>query len=326
MKKKKCDNREATLCKVRDLCRLRHLSLSTEDTYCWWIGSYIDWLMEHGRQLPDSRARVEAFLTRVAHRGAAASTQNQAFNALLFLYREVRGEELPRIHALRAKRPVQLRQALPKADVLRLLDLVKDEAGYPARLVAWMLYGCGLRVSEPLNLRIKDVDVSHSRLMIKGAKGGKDRVVHVPCGLMAELVEQMKRARVVWERDRVDKLPVEVPGLLARKYRGAPFSWQWAWVFPSHRPCVHPRTKERVRYRMHEANVQRAVKLAARKLNLDGVVTPHVLRHCWATHVMDSGANVRDVQECLGHASLETTMGYVHPVAGRVVSPLEVGV
>lgn len=320
MKTTQQKTKDQTLAKVRDLCRLRHYSLNTEKTYCGWIGSYIDWLAKHGRDLPDSRARVEAFLTREAHRGCAASTQNQAFNALLFLYREVRGEELPRIHALRAKRPAQMRQPVSRPDTLRLLDAAEDEAGYPTRLVVRLLYGCGLRVSEPLNLRVKDVDLAGSSLMIKGAKGGKDRRVEVPCSLMAELVEQLKRARVVWERDQIDKLPVEVPGLLARKYRGAPFSWQWAWVFPSHRGCVHPRTGERVRYRMHEANVQRTVKLAARKLGLDGAVTPHVLRHCWATHVMDAGANVRDVQDRLGHASLETTMVYVHSQTGRIPS------
>lgn len=135
MKTNTKNTKELTLAKVRDLCRLRHYSLSTEKTYCGWIGSYIDWLAKYGRDLPDSRARVEAFLTREAHRGCAASTQNQAFNALLFLYREVRGEELPRIHALRAKRPVQLRQPVSRPDTLRLLDAAEDEAGYPTRLV-----------------------------------------------------------------------------------------------------------------------------------------------------------------------------------------------
>ena len=311
-----------TLSKVRDLCRLRHLALSTEQTYCGWVGSYIDWLMSHGRDLPDSRARVEAFLTRMAHRGAAASTQNQCFNALLFLYEQVRGEKLGDVRALRAKRPRTVRQALSREDTLALLDGVRDEAGYPTRLVVRMLYGCGLRVSEPLNLRVKDVDVAHSRLMIRGAKGGKDRVVCVPCGLMAEIKDQLKRARVVWARDQLDRMPVEVPGLLARKYKNAPHAWQWAWLFPAHRPCKHPRTGERVRYRMHEANVQRSVKLAARQLGLESLVTPHVLRHCWATHVLDVGANVRDVQEALGHASLETTMGYVHPQTGRLPAVL----
>ncbi len=303
--------------------RLRHLALSTERTYLLWIGSYIDWLAKFGRELPDSRARVEGFLTMLAHKGVSASTQNQAFNALLFLYEQVRGEKLPEIHALRAKRPRTHRTALSRADTLALLAKVPDVAGYPTRLVTLLLYGCGLRVSEPLNLRIKDVDVAHSRLIIRGAKGGKDRVVGVPCALMAQIVEQIARAKVVWQADQLRKLPVEVPGQLAAKYRGAPFAWQWAWVFPAHHACNHPRTGERVRYRMHEANVQRAVKVAARQLGIESLATPHVLRHSYATHVMDAGANVRDVQEALGHSSLETTMVYLHPEPGRVRSPLD---
>ena len=308
--------------KAVDLMRLRRMALSTERTYVQWIGSYIDWLAKHGSSLQDSRARIEAYLTSIANRGCAASTQNQAFNALLFLYQEVRREKLPEIRALRAKQPRHHRKAISKAQTLALLDAVPNVAGYPTHLVSRLLYGCGLRVSEPLNLRVKDVDVPRSRLMILGAKGGKDRVVPVPCSLMAEIVAQLKKARVVWQADQHRKMPVEVPGELARKYPKAPFAWQWSWLFPSHQPCNHPRTGERVRYRMHEANVQRAVKLAARTLELDSFVTPHVLRHCCATHILEAGGNVRDLQEFLGHAHLETTQGYIHPEAMRVISPL----
>jgi site-specific recombinase XerC len=133
----------------------------------------------------------------------------------------------------------------------------------------------------------------------------------------------MQRARLVWEVDQKRGLPVQVPGELARKYRKAPHSWQWAWLFPAHQACKHPRTGERVRYRMHEANVQRAVKQAARALDLDSLATPHVLRHCYATHVLEAGANVRHVQAALGHAHLETTMIYTHGEAEAVRSPLE---
>lgn len=322
MTEKQRSEKASIIQKVVDLIRLRRMALSTERTYAQWCCSYIDWLTKHGGRFNDSKARMEAYLTSLAHRGCAASTQNQAFNALLFLYEEVRKESLPEIRALRAKQPRHHRTAIPKPQTLALLDAVPNVAGYPTKLVARLLYGCGLRVSEPLNLRVKDVDVAGSILMIRGAKGGKDRVVPVPCGLMAELVAQMKKARVIWEADQHRNMPVEVPGELARKYPRAPFALQWSWVFPAHQPCNHPRTGERVRYRMHEVNVQRAVKLAASSLDLDSMVTPHVLRHCCATHILAAGGNVRDLQEFLGHANLETTQGYVHPEALRVVSPL----
>lgn len=307
----------------RDLMRLQHKSINTEKVYLHWIGKYIDFLLKHGRQMPDSRSRIEAFLTSLANRHVSSSTQNQAFNAILYLYEQVRKEKIGEIRALRAKRPAHQRQALSRENTMNLLNAVQDRAGYPVRLVVRLLYGCGLRVSEPLNLRIKDVDVTGSRLTIRGAKGGKDRVVRVPCSIMANLAEQIRQAKLQWEMDKKHNLPVEVPGELARKYPGAPFSWQWYWVFPSHQPCEHPRTGEMVKWRMHEANVQRAVKAAAEKCGLAYLATPHVLRHCYATHVLDRGANIRDLQDALGHAHLETTMGYVHAHADRIISPLE---
>lgn len=310
----------AIMSRALDLLRLQRKALATERSYLHWIGSYIEFLIQHGRGLADSRARVEAFLTRVAHRGCSASTQNQAFNALLYLYRHVLQEELPEVHALRARRPRTHRTALPRETTLALLDGVQNEAGYPTRLIARMLYGCGLRVSEPLNLRIKDVDLAGSQLIIRGSKGGKDRVVNLPCSLAAEIQTQLKAARAIWEADQRAGLPVEVPGELARKSRKAPFSWQWAWVFPSRTACRHPRTGEQVRYRMHEANVQRAVKRAATALGLDSLATPHILRHCYATHQLDRGCNIRDLQECLGHNSVETTMLYTSGTVARLQS------
>ena len=315
-------NTTDTLSKFRDVILLRHLSWQTEECYQGWILRYIKWLKKHSASFATSELRMGAFLTSLAHNGCAASTQNQAFNAILFLYRDVLKQKLEDITALRAKRPATIRQAPSREQVMGMLDIITDVHGYPTRLIAHLLYGCGLRVTEPLNLRVRDIDIAHSRLMIRGAKGGKDRVVQVPCSLMAQLIDQMKRAKLIWEDDAKAGLHVELPGALARKYPRAPFAHQWSWVFPSKTSCIHPRTWERVRYRMHEANVQKAVKLAAAKLGLDGAVTPHCLRHSYATHVLDRGANVRDVQVALGHSHLDTTMGYIHAEPSRVTSPL----
>ena len=301
--------------------------MATEHVYCQHIGSYIDWLVQNREtigQFAESGDKVKAFLTAMAHRGCAASTQNQAFNALLFFYEQVRCEKLPDIQALRAKQSRHKRTALPREQTLALLQAVPDVAGYPTALVAWLLYGCAMRVSEPLNLRIKDIDTTVWRLTLRGCKGGKDRTVIVPECLRPSMVKQLAFAKAMWQRDRESGLPVEVPGLLSRKYPKSPHAWQWFWLFPAHRACQHPRTGETVRWRMHEVNVQRAVKQAAETLGLDGLATPHVLRHCCATHILDAGGNVRDVQDLLGHASLNTTMIYVHGDGERVKSPLEV--
>jgi len=264
---------------------------------------------------------MEAFLTQMAKQGVAASTQNQAFCALLFFYREVLKLEVGKVDALRAKTPVHLRYAPEQHEVKAVLENAKDVAGYPTRLILKLLYGCGLRVSEPLNLRLSDVLVSESKLVIRSAKGGKDRMVSIPCSLVREIEAQMAVARAVAQSDRLNRIPVKLPGLLATKYPHWQFSAKWAWLFPARDTCADPRSGTIVRWRCHEANVQRSIKAAARPLGLD--ITPHHLRHAYATHVLNRGGNVRAIQEAMGHVNLETTMGYLHAEALSVVSPIE---
>lgn len=251
----------------------------------------------------------------------SASTQNQAFNALLFFYREVLKQELGPVNSLRARRAVGVRECPSQTEVSQLLAAVRDIYRYPTRLIVHLLYACGLRVTEPLNLRIKDVDFKQQRLFIHHAKGNKGRVVSLPDCLIPPLERQLIIARKIAEKDRIQGVPIALPGLLAKKYPWATRSERWAWVFPSHTVCRDPRTRSMVRWRCHESNVQRAVKEVAHRNHLEGL-TPHGLRHAFATHALHGGAFVRDVQVVLGHNHLETTMLYLHAEAGRVLSPL----
>lgn len=303
--------------KLRAAIRLRHLSLSTEQSYCSWLVRYMKWLSVCAHTCASSEERLEGFLSQLARDGVSASTQNQAFNALLLFYREVLQQPLARVDALRAKRAATIREAPTEAEVRALLAAVKDVHGYPTRLIVHLIYGCGLRVTEPCNLRIKDVGLEKQILTLHCAKGGKDRIVPLPCSLFAGLRDQIEAARVTWKRDASAGIPVALPGLLAKKYPASQYAWKWAWLFPSHTTCAHPRTGQTVRYRVHEANVQLAVRQTGCGFK------PHQLRHAYATHCLSRGANPRAIQSAMGHNSLETTMGYLHADALSVRSPLE---
>ncbi len=311
---------ETALQSLRDVIRRKHLALATEETYVHWVSRFSRFVVERC-QSGTPAEKMEAFLGQLALQNVSASTQNQAFCALLFFYREVLRVEVGKVDALRAKKPVHLRYAPELGEVRQLLGGVADVGGYPTRLIVRLIYGCGLRVSEPLNLRLKDVLLAESKLVLRGAKGGKDRFVSIPCALAGELTAQVELARAVGERDRLAGLPVALPGLLAEKYPHWQFSPKWAWLFPAHQPCAHPRSGVMVRWRCHEANVQRCVRAAARPLGLD--ITPHHLRHAYATHCLNAGQNPRAIQQAMGHKQLETTMGYLHAEALSVRSPLE---
>lgn len=285
-----------------------------------WVSRFSKFVVERIPQGSPAQ-NLEAFLSQLARQGVSASTQNQAFNALIFFYREVLKVEVGKVDSLRAKQPVHLRFAPEAGEVRKLIASLKDVGGYPTSLIAKLIYGCGLRVSEPLNLRVKDVLLEDSKLVICGAKGGKDRFVAIPCSLVSELAAQLKYAKAVSEQDRLNRVPVALPGLLARKYPHWQFSPKWAFLFPARTTCRHPRGGFMVRWRCHEANIQRAVRQSARPLGLD--ITPHHLRHAYATHCLNSGQNPRAIQRAMGHSQLDTTMGYLHAEALSVRSPLE---
>jgi len=306
---------------MRELCARRHFSINTEKSYVHWLGRYGSFLKDSKLKDLTAEGKMEAFLTHLALSGISGSTQNQAFNALLCFYRDVLKVELGPVNSLRAKQSASIRHCPAQEEVSQLLSVVSDIYNYPTRLIVHLLYACGLRVSEPLNLRIKDLDLKQSRLYIHQSKGKKGRVVLFPRCLADPLEHQLVKAKAVAAHDHAAQIPVPLPGLLAKKYPWAARAERWAWLFPSHTTCRDPRTGQQVRWRCHEGNVQRAVKAAASRCRLEGL-TPHLLRHAFATHALQGGAFVRDLQVVLGHNHLDTTMLYLHTEAGRVASPL----
>jgi integrase len=255
---------------LADVVRRKHFSLSTEQSYCSWLKRFCAFIKTLPAPL-SSEQKLERFLTALARKGVAASTQNQAFNAIIFFYKEVVGCELKNIQSLRARRPQQLRSAPSQDDTARLIKAVQDGEKADVSLAIRLLYGCGLRVTEPLNLRVKDVQLEEMQLIIRAAKGGKDRMVSLPCSLAEDFRDQINTARAVWGRDHHNQIPVALPHLLAAKYPQAHFDWSWAWVFPARDASVDPRSKNLVRWRLHEVNVQRAVRHACRKIGVSNL-------------------------------------------------------
>jgi integron integrase len=304
---------------LRNAIRVRHLSWKTEQCYRGWLLRYCAHLKK-ARDICTSEKNVESFLSKLARDGVAATTQNQAFNAICFFYKHGLRRPLDGVDAMRAKTGQRVRVAPSIDEMRRLLPAIKNRHGYPTNLICRLLYGCGLRVSEGASLRIRDLRFSESQLIVRGAKGNKDRVINLPCELMTEIGNQVEASRAMWKQDAAQGLPVTLPGRLDKKYPNSRFAWNWFWLFPAHRPCDHPRSGERVRYHLHAANIQRAVKAASGPLGMD--VTPHYFRHAYASHSVNAGVSVRDVQNAMGHANLNTTMVYLTPDAMRVPSPL----
>jgi len=296
--------------RVRAALRARHYSRRTEKAYVHWIKRYIFF---HGKRHPAEMgaAEVTAFLTALAVRDrVAASTQNQALNALLFLYREILGVELPWLDGLvRAKRPQHLPTVLTREEVRTVLEQL-DRA---PRLMALLLYGAGLRLLECCRLRIKDVDFATNQITIRDGKGSKDRVTMLPSAVKIDLARHVERARALHQRDLAAGAGwVELPWALGRKYPNAGREWAWQWVFLATRLYVDPSTGQRRRHHLHESVVQRAVREAVLKAGLAKKATCHTLRHSFATHLLEDGHDIRTVQELLGHQDVSTTMIYTH--------------
>lgn len=309
---------------VRRRIRAKRYSLRTEEAYLYWIRRYIQ---ANGRRHPRDLdgGVVEHFLSELARRyRVAASTQNQALAALLFLYREVLAMELPWLeNVIRAKGVRRLPVVLSLAETAALL---RSLAGREA-LMAGLLYGSGLRLMECLRLRVKDVDLARNEITVREGKGGKDRRTVLPSSLREPLRLQLEQVRILHEHDLGAGFgAVSLPAALARKYRRAERELGWQFVFPATRRAIDPLDGREKRHHLDESVLQRAVRAAARSAGIDKPVSPHTLRHCFATHLLESGSDIRTVQELLGHKDVGTTQIYTHVLnrgANGVASPLD---
>ena len=304
--------------------RYLHYSLRTERAYLFWVRRFIRFHnLRHPREM--GGPEVEAFLSNLAiERKAAASTHKQALAAILFLYRQVLGVDLPWLQNIgRPRGPIRIPVVLWREEVARLLGCVEERFW----VIAALLYGSGLRLSECLSLRIKDVDFDRSVIVVREGKGKRDRIVMLPEAAKSALGAQIARSRSVWVRDRAGHVRgVALPGALSRKLGRARESWTWHWVFPSSELSVDPQTRLRSRHHLYAQTVARAVGRAAARADISKRVTAHTLRHSFATHLLESGVDIRRVQELLGHSDVSTTMTYTHVSSGSAAgtrSPLE---
>ncbi|MEO6401994.1 MAG: integron integrase [Vicinamibacteria bacterium] len=310
--------------RVRQAIRSRHYSPRTEKAYIFWIRRFV---VFNGRRHPDAMAEPEItrFLEALATRlRVSASTQNQAFSAILFLYRSVLGRELKGLQGTaRAKMPERVPVVLSPNEVNQILQQMSG----CSELAASLLYACGLRLSEAMQLRIKDIDFDRKEIVVRRGKGQKDRRTMLPPGLEIALLRHLIAVQERFEMDRrLGMGGVALPDRLARKYPNASREWTWQWVFPASRTFIDPHTGRRLRHHMHESMLQRAFREAVLKSGVTKAASCHTLRHSFATHLLERGYDLRTIQELLGHSDISTTMIYTHVLnrGGRgVQSPYE---
>ncbi|MBI2890480.1 MAG: integron integrase [Nitrospirae bacterium] len=309
---------------TRRVLRLKHMSYRTERTYINWVRSFASFLKHKAPtqvQVEDTRQ----FLSHLAvERKVSASTQNQAFNALLFFFRDGLAREVGDLsQTVRARIRRKLPVVLSRREVGQVLDLMPE----PYRLIARFIYGCGLRLQECLDLRVKDVDFEQGALTVRSGKGDRDRQTVLPESLHSDWLEHIGRTRKLFDRDRAEDRPgVYLPDALERKYPSAGKEWAWFWAFPASSHSIDPRLRIIRRHHQHPGSLQRYFREAVRKSGIAKSATIHCLRHSFATHLLEHGYDIRTIQELLGHKNLETTMIYTHvAVKNRlgVRSPLD---
>jgi integron integrase len=296
--------------RVRLAVRSRHYNLRTEEAYVAWVRRFV---LFHGKRHPQGMGEKEinAFLSDLAIRaGVSASTQNQALAALLFLYRHVLEKPLPALaEVVRAKRPRRLPVVLTRAEVRSVIGRL----GGTPRLVALLLYGSGMRLLECLRLRVKDVEFGSNRIVVRDAKGHRDRIAPLPLVVRAALPTWLAQVKRVHEKDlAAGGGRVFLPDALARKYPGSEKEWGWQWVFPADHRSRDPRTRAERRHHLHESVLQRAVRQAVLDIGISRRASCHTFRHSFATHLIEDGYDIRTIQELLGHKDVKTTMIYTH--------------
>jgi len=309
---------------VRNVARMRHLSLRTEQAYIAWIRRYIFFHQKrHPREMGENEIR--AFISHLAVReNISASTQTVALSALLFLYRDVLKQELPYVsHIERAHKPKRLPVVFTRDETKRVLANLEGTHW----LITALLYGSGLRLMECLRLRVKDIDFTFGQITVRDGKGEKDRITMLPARLKQPLMRHLQKVKVLHEEDlRAGYGDVFLPYALARKYPHAPKQWGWQYVFPAAHRSTDPRSGNKRRHHFSETSVQKAVKSALRKATIPKHASCHTFRHSFATHLLEQGYDIRTVQELLGHKDVRTTMIYTHVLnrGGRgVQSPID---
>lgn len=312
------------LTQVRQVLRLRHMSRSTEKSYLYYI---LDYIYFHNKRHPQEMGvnEIRTYLSHLAmQKNVAGSTQNVALSALLFLYRQVLKSDLPDIDNIeRARRPKRLPVVLTRREVQEVLAIVDGVEG----LFLQLLYGTGMRLMEGLRLRVKDIDFEQKEIIIRDGKGEQDRMTMLPEKLLEPLRQQLVYAQALHQIDLSMGLgEVELPYALAIKYPNAAREWKWQYIFPSPTRSVDPRTGRKGRHHLSEDRIQRSMKRALRQTEINKNASPHTLRHSFATHLLESGYDIRTVQELLGHKDVQTTMVYTHVLnrGGKgVISPLD---